>query len=590
MRLIEFVFCFVFASTLSTEVLLSERCGIRVHSDQQSVDNGHATATMGDEEHWPWVAAIYRTDSDGLTFKCAGTLINSSLVLTSARCMFDTDAQIAPRTIEVHLGQMNLGMTELDKSQKFAVDEIIVHPGFAASNYANNLAIVRLSAEANLTNFVQPVCLRNSTETAKIKAELGTVVGWGIIQVTTDTIPDTVQDAAMTIVANANCLNGGSGLPDGTFCAVNRFGMRSDSASSGASMIFKDNDVYRLLGIMSENVRTEGHTNEYAILTDVVKFISWIQETESAGNGPTTPEPQHPVCRPNEEFVYDPYRCDETCEEYGNPICVEYTPEAKCFCKKGFIRLKTVGICVTADNRACRAKMPPTEEICARKQNERLSEWLYDEPCANTCENYNVPCNVSVPDGMFWGPHCICEEGFSRLPNRKCVAVDDPKCKEFWNPTPSTTTPSPPTSTTVPTLTPCKDFCGNSIGSRPVCSQFDLGMQYSSAGTINGKFCTQMLEVADPHTWHDNYICFNKEYGVRWSSAGQIAGMTCTQIVEVADPHTWHDNFLCVPYGSPFRFQWSSHHSISGLCCVQIHESVEPLGHTWDDNYLCVSE
>ncbi|KAG4066870.1 hypothetical protein HA402_012937 [Bradysia odoriphaga] len=585
MRLIEFVFCFAFASTLSAEASLLERSGMRAR-DQQSVVNGHATATMDDEEHWPWVAAIYRTNYDGLTFKCSGTLINSSVVLTSARCMFNMDA----RTIEVHLGKMNLRESELDKNQKFAVTEIIVHAGFNASNFANNLAIIRLSTEANITNFVQPVYLWNSTETAKITAEMGTVVGWGITQVTTDTFPDTIQDATMTIVANANCLSGSSGLPDGTFCAFYRFGMRSGSAGSGASMISKDIDVYKVLGIMSENVRKEDYTNDYAIFTDVSKFISWIQSSESAVNRPTTAAPHHPVCRPNEEFVLDPYRCDETCEEYGNPICVEYTPEPKCFCKIGFVRLKTVGICVTADNRACRAKMPPTEDICGRKQNERLSEWSYDEACANTCENYNVPCNVSVPHGMFWGPHCVCKEGFSRLPNGKCVAVDDPKCKEFWNPTSSTTTPSPPTSTTVTTLNPCTDFCGNSMGSKPVCSQFDLGMQYSSASTINGKYCTQMLEVADPHTWWDNYICFNKEYGVRWSSAGPIAGMKCTGIVEVADPNTWLDNFLCVPHESPFRFQWSSHKTISGLCCVQIHESAEPLAHTWYDNYLCVSE
>ncbi len=65
-------------------------------------------------------------------------------------------------------------------------------------------------------------------------------------------------------------------------------------------------------------------------------------------------------------------------------------------------------------------------------------------------------------------------------------------------------------------------------------------MQWSSAGTISGKHCTQIIEVADPHTWSDNYICFNQPHGIRWSSAGTIAGMHCTQIIEVADPHTWY--------------------------------------------------
>ena len=53
-----------------------------------------------------------------------------------------------------------------------------------------------------------------------------------------------------------------------------------------------------------------------------------------------------------------------------------------------------------------------------------------------------------------------------------------------------------------------------------------------------GRVCTQILEVADPHTWSDNYLCAERDYGFRWSSAGPIAGMTCTAIIESADPHT----------------------------------------------------
>ena len=31
----------------------------------------------------------------------------------------------------------------------------------------------------------------------------------------------------------------------------------------------------------------------------------------------------------------------------------------------------------------------------------------------------------------------------------------------------------------------------------------------------------------------------------QWSSAGRVPGMECVQILEVADPHTWSDNYLC---------------------------------------------
>ncbi|KAJ6640111.1 hypothetical protein Bhyg_12860 [Pseudolycoriella hygida] len=326
----------------------------------------------------------------------------------------EMQSQIAASTIEVHFGKSNLKETKFNKNQIFSADEIIVHPGFNASNFANNLAIIRLSTDATSNDF--------------------------------------------------------------------------------------------------------------------------------------------------------------------------------CYCKKGFVRLKTVGICVQADNRACRAKMPPTEETCARKENEQLSEWLYDEPCPNTCENYNVPCNVSVPDGMFWGPHCVCKEGFSRLPNKKCVAIKHPKCLEIWKPTSIITTPPPLDSTTRPprittmpslctnlsttarTLDKCTDFCGRVVGFEKDCSQFDLGMQYSSAGEILGKHCLSI-----DYSPRDKYICFNENYGVQIKAYRAIRGMRCIRFVQQYKRKTRRlssiRSFLCVPHQSPLRFLFSTTGSIPGACCFIAHRT-----------------
>ena len=42
---------------------------------------------------------------------------------------------------------------------------------------------------------------------------------------------------------------------------------------------------------------------------------------------------------------------------------------------------------------------------------------------------------------------------------------------------------------------------------------------WSSAGPIGGKVCVRWYEPADPHTWHDNYLCSDYSHGLRWSSA-----------------------------------------------------------------------
>lgn len=113
-------------------------------------------------------------------------------------------------------------------------------------------------------------------------------------------------------------------------------------------------------------------------------------------------------------------------------------------------------------------------------------------------------------------------------------------------------------------------------------------MKWSSSGTIAGKHCVRILETVDPHTWGDNFLCFNQDYGVVWSSSGTIAGKKCTQLLEPSDPHTGTDNFLCVPNLSTFEFAWSSSGPIKNLFCTQMLEAADP--NTWSDNYVCLKE
>lgn len=73
--------------------------------------------------------------------------------------------------------------------------------------------------------------------------------------------------------------------------------------------------------------------------------------------------------------------------------------------------------------------------MCDDQGNEELSVWLNDGyPCGNTCENYKVPCGVMLPMVLMWSPHCVCKKGFSRLPNGKCVALEDAECIELYKP------------------------------------------------------------------------------------------------------------------------------------------------------------
>jgi len=114
--------------------------------------------------------------------------------------------------------------------------------------------------------------------------------------------------------------------------------------------------------------------------------------------------------------------------------------------------------------------------------------------------------------------------------------------------------------------------------------------RWASAGKPADYNCIQIHEAADPHTWHDNYLCwrnFKRNPGIKWRSWGKIRSMRCTQIIERSDPHSWHDNYLCERHDSPYRFSWHSSGKPRGKSCIQWIENSDP--HTWHDNYLCAN-
>lgn len=130
------------------------------------------------------------------------------------------------------------------------------------------------------------------------------------------------------------------------------------------------------------------------------------------------------------------------------------------------------------------------------------------------------------------------------------------------------------------------DWGGNS------CIIFSRGYGESP---MAGFHCTRVHESKEPGstTWTDNYLCSDVDLGMQWSSAGPLDNMDCVQWHELREPEetTWHDNYLCFPksIGQKYVFKWSSRGPIANMKCTHITETREPSKTTWGDNYFCYS-
>lgn len=107
--------------------------------------------------------------------------------------------------------------------------KIVAHSMFNTDDLSNDIAIVRLSTEANLNDYVQPICLWNINKVtiSEVTNKFGTVIGWGVTE--TDELSAVLRQAIMPVVPLTTCLNSnrdffGAFLSDKNFCAGFRNG------------------------------------------------------------------------------------------------------------------------------------------------------------------------------------------------------------------------------------------------------------------------------------------------------------------------------------------------------------------------------
>lgn len=99
---------------------------------------------------WPWITALgYRNKKDPRKprWLCGGSLVSSQHVLTAAHCVYNrTDLYIA------RLGEHNI---KRDDDGAHPVDVFIVlgiiHPGYSAVNYVNDIAMLKLERPVTFT-------------------------------------------------------------------------------------------------------------------------------------------------------------------------------------------------------------------------------------------------------------------------------------------------------------------------------------------------------------------------------------------------------------------------------------------------------
>ncbi|XP_020499016.1 complement factor D [Labrus bergylta] len=225
----------------------------------------------------PYMASIQVQEGENMKHECGGFVVADQWVMTAVHCL-----PTGPNGRKVVLGVHSLSEPE-DEKQTFDILELHNNPTFSASNYDNDIALIKLDRPFNASEAVRAVeYLRAGGTNPDTDAEVETA-GWGSLN-NLGSRPDKLQEVVVEVVRPTRCSRGdyfGRKFTSNMICAhkvcpepCDQPSKKQDSCDgdSGGPLLYNGVAV----GITSNGGMKCGQIRKPGIYTIISHYTEWI--------------------------------------------------------------------------------------------------------------------------------------------------------------------------------------------------------------------------------------------------------------------------------------------------------------------------
>ncbi|CAL4110715.1 unnamed protein product, partial [Meganyctiphanes norvegica] len=206
---------------------------------------------------------------------CGGTIYSAVAIITSATCV----GTGSPQNLQIVAGEYKLNLQEGDE-QIIKVSQIIPHPDYNIFNFANDIAILKLSKPLEFTHYVQAISL--PPHPGFHASGECTMSGWGSSHPDDENLTDILQKIIIPIltVPDCNAVLAELGLTvyEEMVCAGYLTGGKNACiGDDGGPLTCLQNGHRYLAGVLSFDLGC--NNNIYpGVYTAVEHYMKWIQD------------------------------------------------------------------------------------------------------------------------------------------------------------------------------------------------------------------------------------------------------------------------------------------------------------------------